>query len=586
MSSGRTGGERGAGRDELGAALLACLVLAVGLTWPVALRPTALLIGHPGDDVWNHAWGYDWVAASLARGELPTRTDALAWPSGGALYFIDTVQAAVLAPLTWLGGAALAYNAAMILGLAGSAFGAWLLARRVCGEGGPAALAAVVYGASPHLLGQAYNGISETVAGWGFPLALWATLRLLDRPGLRAALALGLVGAASALVSWYGGLFAAIGALVLAADRAVRSPREAARALPWAGLAAGVAIVCVAPSLWAFRETLEAGDALVTRDMDFVTASLLQHNLTDVRAMVIPGRTPSPDLKALFGEDLVIIVYLGLVALGAAILGALRGRRGEAAPWIAVGAVFFVLSLGPYLYWGGLHPTYDGRRIPLPFLPLFDALPLLSRVSHPFRFVTGLSLAAGVLGALGLARATRPGRRQAALSAGLCAAALIEVATCSPASLPVPTSDARIPEASRALAGGGGAVLDLPMSLPNLERAVYLWYQTAHHRPVPWGLNEPMPALLLENRLTATLLHIEAGGGAALPSALPALDLNLALRLLARQGLGHIVVHEDLYPPEKRRAVLALLTGLLGPPDRGSDEAVSVYPLDRAVRLH
>lgn len=578
--------EREASRAAPWVAAALSLALAVALTWPAALRPSAVLIGHPGNDVWNHAWGYAWVADSLARGALPRHTDLLAWPDGGSLYFIDTAVAVALAPVTWTLGAAVAYNLAMIGGIAGSCLAAWLLGRRVCGASWPAALTAVIYGASPHLLGQAYNGISETVAAWGFPLALWATLRLLDRPGPRAAALLGAAGAAAALVSWYGGVFAAIGAIVLAVDRAARAPREAARALPWAAAAALVAAVAVAPALWTFRETLSAPDALVTRDLDFVTASLTQHNLTDALAMVRPGRTPSPDLRALFGEDLVIVVYVGLVALLAAGLGVLRARPREAAPWVALGLVFFVLSLGPYLYIDGQHPTFDGRKIPLPFLPLFDGLPLLSRVSHPFRFVTGLSLAVGALAALGLARVSRPGARQAALSVTLGGLALLEVGLASPATLPVPCSDAAIPRASQALRGGRGAVLDLPMSLPNLERAVYLWYQTAHGRPVPWGLNEPMPASLLENRLTATLLHIEAGAGGALPPTLPVLDLELAARALAAQGLGHLVVHEALYPPDKRAAVLALLTGLLGPPVREARDAVSVYPLDPAVGLN
>lgn len=588
MSGSRTaqGAERDPSRAAPWIAAAVSLALAVALTWPAAISPGAVLIGHPGDDVWNHVWGYAWVAERLGEGALPSHTDLLAWPAGGSLYFIDTAQAVALAPLTWLWGAAVAYNAAMILGIAGSTFAAWLLARRVCGAPWPAALAALIYGASPHLMGQAYNGISETVAAWGFPLALWAAHALLERPGPRAALRLGLAGAAAALVSWYGGLFAAIGAGVLMLHAMVRAPRVAVRALPWAALAGVLALVAVSPALWAFRETLEAPDALVTRDLDFVTASLTQHNLTDALAMVRPGRTPSPDLKALFGEDLVIIVYLGLVGLGAAALGLARGRRGEVAPWVAIAAVFFVLSLGPYLYWDGQHPLIDGRKIPLPFLPLFDALPLLSRVSHPFRFVQGVGLAVGVLAAVGLARVSRPGTRQAALSLGLCGLALLEFATISPATLPIPSSDAAIPRMSQALRGGEGAVLDLPMSLPNLERAVYLWYQTAHHRPVPWGLNEPMPALLLENRLTATLLTIEAGGGTSLPSSLPVLDLKLGARALAAQGLGHLVVHEKLYPPEKRAAVLALLTGLLGPPSRDQAEAVSVYPLDPAVGLN
>lgn len=567
-------------------AALGALALGVALTWPAALHPRTRLIGHPGNDVWNHVWGYQQVAQALARGELPLRTELLAWPTGGALWFIDTFQAALLAPLTWAAGPAVAYNAAMILGIAGSAFAAWGLARRVTGSEGAAVLAGVVYGASPHLLGQAWNGISETVAAGGLPLALWALLRLLERPGAGRMAQLGLAGAAAALVSWYGGLFAATGAAALLLGRGRSGLAEARRALPWLAGAATLALALSLPALLAFRATLEAADALVTRDPAFVEASLLHHNLTDALAYVRPGRTPSPDLRALFGEDLIIVVYTGLTALAAAVAGALLARRGEARPWLALLAVFWVLSLGPYLYVNGDFPTVDGRRVPLPFLPLFDALPLLSRVSHPFRFATGVSLAVGVLGALALARRVER-QRQLLAAAALSAAFLAEIALFSPARLPVPTSDAALPASCEILAAdpAPGAVLDLPLALPNLERAVYLWYQTCHGRPVPWGLNDPMPALLRENRFSAALIRVEGGVGRALPAELPALELALGARLLAKAGLRYVVLHGSLYPEDKRRAVRALLDATLGPPAWEGEDGLAVYTLDRLGRL-
>ena len=576
MGSEHRAGEPGARAIALAAA--GSVVLAVGLTWPVALHPASRLVGHPGDDVWNHAWGYAWVADSLAAGELPRWTDRIAWPDGGALWFIDFAVAAALAPVTWAFGPAVAFNAAVLGGFALAAFAAWLLAARVSGAVGPALLAAAAYGAAPHLLGQAYNGISETMCAGFFPLCLWVLLRLLDRPGPRIGVLLGLCGAATALTSWYYGMFAAVGGLVLIATAAARDPRGVRRAAPWLGLAVAVAVAGAGPALWAFRASLEAGDALVTRDPGFVSASLLQPNLTDALAYVRPSHTPSPDLKRLFGEDLVIIIYLGWTTLALAAVGVVARRR-AAAPWMWMALFFFLFSLGPYLYWGGEFATFGGRRVPLPFLPLFEAVPIFQRISHPFRFAMGLSLAVGVLGSMGLAALTRRARVEVGVIAGLAAAALfvVEVAVASPATLPVPTSDATIPDAISALRGEPGAVLDLPMALPNLERAVYVWAQTAHGRPVPWGLNDPMPAWILENRLTATLLRLEASRAASLPPDLPVLELAVSARLLARQGLGVIVVHDDLMPEGRREAVHTLLQGLFGAPERPPGARLALY---------
>ena len=48
-----------AGAGALGAALL----------WPVPARMGELLVGHPGNDTWNHVWGYWWVGEALKAGE-------------------------------------------------------------------------------------------------------------------------------------------------------------------------------------------------------------------------------------------------------------------------------------------------------------------------------------------------------------------------------------------------------------------------------------------------------------------------------------------------------------------------------------
>ena len=124
-----------------------------------------------------------------------------------------------------------------------------------------------------------------------------------------------------------------------------------------------------------------------------------------------------------------------------------------------------------------------------------------------------------------------------------------------------------------------GAVLDLPLTVPNLERAVYVWYQTAHGRPVPWGLNDPMPEQLLRNRFTATLIRMEAHRSQSLSPGLPELDLVVGARGLVKQGYRYIVLHENLYPTFKRIQVEALLTGLFGAPRRFANDGLQVYTL-------
>ena len=53
----------------------------------------------------------------------------------------------------------------------------------------------------------------------------------------------------------------------------------------------------------------------MTRDPEFVERSLLNHNITDVQAFFQLSKVPIPDLRTLYGEELVIIIYLGWMAI-------------------------------------------------------------------------------------------------------------------------------------------------------------------------------------------------------------------------------------------------------------------------------
>lgn len=568
-------------------AALASVVLAVLLTWPVALFPSSRLIGHPGNDNWNHVWGYWWVGSELQAGRWPIHLDLLSHPNGGTLYFIDTVQAVLSMPIQFVAGPAAAYNAVIILQLAFSAFAAWLLARHVTGDALAAGTALILYGTSPHILGQAYNGISETVcAGW-FPFTLLCLLRLMDRPSVGRALALAFSAAMCMLTSWYFGFFAAIGCAILAGWRVARR----SWGIQWGrlGINLGVATVLSATLIYfpfrAFQQSLNAADALVERNPEFVEQSLLNHNITDLFAFFRLSTVASPDLKTLYGEELLIVIYLGwagLLLAGYALWATRRHR--EFGAWLWLGGLFFIFSLGPYLNIGGENVQIGGQKIPLPFKPLYEILPIFDRISHPFRFVMGVQLACAVLASYGIRHLTRSWDvlRKVGVLGALLAVVLVEIQFTSPAVVPIPSSSAAIPPAYTAMKMDPtpGAVLDLPLTVPNLERAIYVWYQSEHGRPVPWGLNEPMPGRLLQNRLTRTLIHLEATRAWTLPPNLPELDLLVGSRVLMASEYRYIVVHQQLYPTFKVAQVEALLTALLGEPQRYEDEHMLVYTLE------
>lgn len=567
-------------------AAIVTFLLATLVTWPTLVQPTSAVLGHPGNDVWNHIWGYWWVWEKLRHFELPLETNLMHFPDVSRLFFIDTFGAVITLPVQWVLGPVAAVNAIMFSCFWAAGFSAWLLGRQVLETlRGPGAVTdrlalvvAIAYAASPHLIAQAYNGITETLFAAGLPFSTYATLRFLERPTLRRGVTAGLTGALCVLANWYFGLFAVVGAVSLLATHAwARRDRVHWRAIPVAaGVGTLVALVLVAPVLLGFSSTLDGANAIVQRDPKFVWESLINHNMTDVVSLFHPGRFYSPDLKALTGEDLLIVTYLGWGLIAFALLGALTLRQPDRVHWVVWVVVFLVLALGPQLYVDGNYVTIDDRKVKLPFLLLYESIPAFQRISHPFRFVMGAQLGLGLLAVGGLAR--RPQWTHALAGALILAESLIA----SPAPWPIARSQATMPAYVSTLREDPveGAVLDLPINVPNLERAVYLYYQTAHGRPSPYSLNEPLPPILERSHLARVILVAEGGQLDTLPPSLGTLDLVVAGRSAARLGVRYIVVHEHMYPPERLDQVLTLLRTALGEASFDTGEGERVWRLD------
>ncbi|HJN76065.1 MAG TPA: hypothetical protein QGF58_19190 [Myxococcota bacterium] len=524
-------------------------VLATLLVFP-ALSGEAL--GHPQADTYNHVWGFWQVRDALLSGESPLWTDNIGWPQGGALWFIDLFGALWTLPIQLLAGPVVAYDLAMWANLVLAGFAAWLLARRLGSSEAGSAFAGVTYAAVPQLLGQLHNGISETLSvGW-LPLGLWGLVRFWREPGRNNGLIAGGLVAVCGFANFYYGLF--LGLIWAAAGVWTLLPRARGRLvlrqLGWVVLG-GLPLL---PLLWVFSGTLSSPEALVSRDPEFVYASLVGHNMVDLLAFFHPGDFHSPDLFELFDEHLQVVVYVGWILLVPALFGAWRVRR--ARWWAVLALVSFVFALGPFLYLGGGYWQLPGGTwVPLPFLAFFEVIPLFSPISHAYRFAIPMQLALGVCAALWI---------RGRWGWLLIPAFLVEVLLFSPATWPVATSEVAVPAVYSQISTDG-AVLDLPVSLQVLDRSRYNLYQVSHRRPIPYGLNDPTPQWLDDNPLTRSLIDLERSGVASLPPTRPTLDLILGRQRLVDAGFSAIVVHLRAYPPHTRDKVLAELELICGP---------------------
>jgi len=532
------------------AAFVFFAALACWQVGPVLDAFSTKAIGHAGNDVWNHIWGYDYVARSLKEGRLPLHTDQLIWPTGGSLWFIDTFGAVLMLPIEMTLGPIAAYNAGYLFNFALAGIGAYLLARSVSGSQAGAFIAGAAFQTTPHLLGQAYNGISETLAvGW-LPLALLAIRWASKQPSIRRGAIAGLMMAMCALANWYYGLFAGM-ALVGLLTRGLfrcwrakeRPTRPAMMSLIWGAV---TTLVIVGPPFWAFRETMSAADAVVSRDPAFVWSTLVLHNMTDVMTLIHPGKHYSPDLKELFGEDLIVVVYLGHALLWPALAVLLTRLRARAMSWAWLAMGFFILTLGPFLFVSGDYVEVLGGWLPLPFLALHEAVPMFSRISHAYRFVVGLSLALVVLLSLSIRYIRIRGWPVWSVVILLGILRVNEAHFHSAAVFPLPTVQADVPTVTTTLTDG--AVLDLPIGVPVLARSEYSMDQLIHGQAVPYGLNDPVPRHIAANRFTRFLVELEWSSVHTLPSTLPWIDLELGRRAAIEDGLKWIVLHEERYP--------------------------------------
>jgi len=574
-------------------------LLALGMCAPVLSSPTTLAIGHEGNDIWNHVWGYWWVAEELSHFRLPVHTEQLAWPYGGSLWFIDTLNAVLTLPIQAVAGPVAAYNAAYLFNFLLCGAGAYALSHQVTGSRVGSAVAGVAYMTTPHLLGQAYNGISETCsAGW-LPLAILAMRITFADPTARRAAFAGVLTGINALASWYYGLFAGFYLLVMLGTGWIQNRRPTSKParrrrdrnivirpapVPWTRvmrlLAIGVgatALVVVGPFA-AFITTMGADDAMVTRDPSFVWSTLIMHNMTDVHALFMPGKFYSPDLKAIFNEDLIVVVAIGHLLLWPALVGAVVARDRMGRSWLALALGFLALSLGPFLYAGGDYLTVSDGWVPLPFLAFYKAFPMFSRISHAYRFVQGATVALCVLLALVVSEVERRRGLSVAMVVGLLLGSgrAVESFFFTPAVFPLPVSEVTSHPVFSAIKDG--AVLDLPVGVPVLARSRYLAGQLVHGQPVVYGLNDPTPPLLYHNRYTAYILEIERTTVSLLPARMPWLDIELGRHHIVNEGLKWVVVHKEWYPEARLRMTLDFLDLTATPVFDDSD--LRVYTLD------
>lgn len=469
---------------------VAYLVLAAGLTWPLAARLGELVPGASRSDLWNSLWSMWFVADSLGAGRLPWETALLNHPDGGVLMVADPLGALVGLPLVPLVGLEAAYGLLVMVRLAAAGLCAHAAAvwwRRELGGSATAGewlgpgpwLAGVALTGAPMLLAGVHNGTSESTAWAPMVLACWACLAAQRRPSLRR---VGVAAAALALATLASGYSAVIAFVIASLLSVVPPPRP----VLWRMGPVALGLVLALPLAALQHCGATHPDNLVgiknARELALVRRTT---GAADPWTFVLGGDFRSPDFAEIsrYGEAFIHTAYVGHVVFLTALVVVLRRR---VPPWILVaGLGLALLALGPvWVQDGAAVIFWDERVLPLPYL-LLERLPGLGSLSLVWRLGAGLVLAVALTAGAGLPSSTRIQRR---LGWALVLAALLETTLLSPLRGGPALTDARIHPLVVALREAPpGAVVNFPVA----GGRAYLHEQTAHGHPLAATLNFP-----------------------------------------------------------------------------------------------
>jgi hypothetical protein len=512
------------------AALGLCLLLAVIHTWPLASAPH-VYSRHDNGDVMLNEWILAWIQHQLPRDPMHLFEANIFYPAHDTLAFSEPliVPALLGAPVRWLGGSpVLVHNLLVILGLALSAFAAYLVAFEWTGDRRAAAVAGSAFAFNTHLLVRLAH--LQALHAYGLPLALLATDRLLVRPRVTDALWLALWMTVMAYTSGHFFVFATVMIAVAIAARPGDWVRRPLAVLPHFALAAAISAAAVLPIYLPYRRVaIEHG---LVRSLQTVS----DYSATLKAYLAAAGRlhfyTWSEDLfrsevDAFFPG--VVVMLLTVIAIVMVWRRNHTLERRRVTMLVAIGTVGLILSLGTNT------PVYGW---------LYAVFPPLSAIRAASRFGNLFLMAIALLAGFGVARLSSAGTFGRHATAATIAIAVLV----NGEALRAPYQYGRfggIPNLYSILANEPGRVVlvEQPFYPPQgiFENAEYVLNSTAHWRPLMNGYSGHMPESY--RKYAETFWYFPR---------------DHAIQAMRQAGVTHVMVHPHRFhrdAPEVERTI-------------------------------
>lgn len=503
------------------AAALACLLLAIVHTWPLATAPATLSRNDNGDAQLNE-WIMAWVAHQLPRDPGHLFQGNIFYPAKDTLAYSEPliVPALLGAPVAWLGGSpVLVFNLMVIAGFALTAFATYALLLSWTRDRAAGLLAGSMFAFNTHTLTRLAH--VQGLHIYGLPLALLATDRIITGTSRRAWMWLALWMAVMAYTSGYLVVFASIMIAVAVVARVPEWwPRRGA-VLPALAMGAVGATLAILPLYIPYRRVARAEH--MTRPIE----SVLEYSATLKGYLAAAGTIHFSTWSGRFFKDPVDSFFPGVVVIALAALAVwtalatrqsseedARTARGRIVMLVVIAAIGLLLSLGTRT------PVYGW---------LYTVFPPMQGLRAAARFGNLFLLGMALLAGLGLAwiRRTRP------RTVGLSVATAVVLIAANVESLRAPFEYRRfngIPAIYRVLAKEPGPVVLAEMPFyPRqavFENSEYVLNSTAHWRPLLNGYSGYTPESY--NRLADDIWYFPE---------------DRAIAAMRRAGVTHVIVH-------------------------------------------
>ncbi len=436
--------------ETLGVLLFFAALTAVMIA-PALRDPMGLVPGTSGDgSVFTFSiWWYAQKGMNFLS-DINVREIFYPWGVPYQVYGDFAPISILLYPIIKLAGVPFAYNLSVFLSFLLSGFFTYLLVKDITKNKGAGIMSGIFFAFTAYRFIRTGGHLNLVHTEW-FPLLIYSAKKLLDTKDYKYAV---LSGVSFSLMFLSSGYYAYIGGLTVLSFAFIYARTMRLVMPPLRVLAVAVMIPLIVLSPFLYYTSKLRGEGELTGSLGlayFHSADFLKYLWYNPRGLLMSDFVLSVPLKtSIYPEQ---ALYLGIVPLFLAALGLLwknnkknnnnnDGLERFVRIFLIIGAVFFILSLGPFLKWidGGMItiPLPDSAKsailsasekfaassflsqkdvnrvkefkeipVPMPYLGLYFTLPFFSMMRVPSRFGIIVYLSLAVLAGIGIARAPK-----------------------------------------------------------------------------------------------------------------------------------------------------------------------------------